>query len=599
MRLCIGLTLFLVLQACRHPLVIVGQGDIVDLNGGGFGCTLEQFESGDAACDNEVQGDYFVNYTAVPREGWRFERWDGICSNESVDDNCRIDVSFDAVLAWNEQSNGTPAPPLTAIFEPLPMVMNTAHDVVVVGAGSAGLYATRTLQALGYDVLLIEATDRVGGRVKSATLGDMRVELGAEEHYLARGGNPVWPAILNRYGESIYTRSYQGIDVYSMDNGTGTCWTKADAAQPCSADADVTAVDEFWNWYWREDLHQDADASLADNVLRDFGVGPGDRAYHIYDSSIAGGSFATNLNRLGARSLARQSSAWGLSDGIRVLADKDLGYSDALNTLWWNDVVATGEVLLNTPVTRIDTSGSDVVVTDANGSQHAARQVIVTVSIGVLQDELIDFIPDLPSNVVAAYNGIGIDDGMKVPMRFNAAWWETEGEPMGWMVTEGVAGACWAPSDYKQNSSSHILMCYPMGENGRTLTAIAEAAGGGEAGDAAIIAAVLDDLDGTLPQAPRQASETYIEGLVQDWGAAPYTRGVYSYAAPGSFETVNDNLRRDLRTPVAGNRVFFAGEATSVRNSATVVGALQEGERAANDVHAINGNPGNSPPPIR
>ena len=80
---------------------------------------------------------------------------------------------------------------------------NTAQDVVVVGAGSAGLYAAKVLIAEGYDVLIIEATGRIGGRVKSATLGDMRVELGAEEHYLETGDNPVWPAIRGMYGEIL------------------------------------------------------------------------------------------------------------------------------------------------------------------------------------------------------------------------------------------------------------------------------------------------------------------------------------------------------------------------------------------------------------
>ena len=84
----------------------------------------------------------------------------------------------------------------------------------------------------------------------------------------------------------------------------------------------------------------------------------------------------------------------------------------------------------------------------------------MTVSIGVLQAELIDFIPDLPSSTVTAYNGIGIDKGMKVPIRFKSAWWETEGEELGWLVTEGLAGACWVPSNYKVGSVSYVLMCY-------------------------------------------------------------------------------------------------------------------------------------------
>ena len=79
---------------------------------------------------------------------------------------------------------------IQAATQPGAIPPDTSHGVIVVGAGSAGLYATRTLQALGYDVLLIEATDRIGGRVKTATLGDMRVELGAEEHYLGAGGQP-------------------------------------------------------------------------------------------------------------------------------------------------------------------------------------------------------------------------------------------------------------------------------------------------------------------------------------------------------------------------------------------------------------------------
>ena len=472
---------------------------------------------------------------------------------------------------------------------------NTTHDVVVVGAGSAGLYAAKTLIDEGYDVLIIEATDRIGGRVKSQTLGDIRVELGAEEHYLAAGSNPVWPAIRDEYGNSIYVPAYQGSDVYSMDNGVNTCWTTTGALHECGDDADVTGVDAFWNWYWKPNQHQDPTSSLADDVLDEYGVASNHRAYHLYDAGIAGGSYATNLDKLGARSLALQDNEWDLSGDIRAIGDKDLGYSDALETVWWNDVVANSDLLLDSPVIKIDTSGDDVVITDDNGDLHAARQVIVTVSIGVLQSEMIDFVPDLPTSTVSAYNGIGMDMGMKVPMLFSSAWWETEGETMAWLVTEGLAGACWVPSDYKVNSTSHILLCYPMGDNGTALNDIAAAAGGGTAGDAAIINAILADLDGTFPQAPNQASANYLEGIVQNWGIEPYTLGVYSYPKTGTFTTANDSKRRDLQDPVANNRIFFAGEGSHVTHPSTVVGALHEGERAANDVDAINGDPNNPP----
>jgi len=485
----------------------------------------------------------------------------------------------------------------TFLITPLAWAQNTTHDVVIVGAGSAGLYAARNLIDDGYDVLIIEATDRIGGRVYSKTLGDTRVEMGAEEHYTATGNNPVWPAIRNEYGTSIYVDGYQGIEAYSMDSGINTCWYKASALRDCEDDADVVQTEDVYDWYWRARSHSDSTTTLADDVLDEYGVGPGDRSYHIFDSSFAGGAYATNLHKLGARSLALQDTEWDLSETIQVLGDKELGYSDALETVWWNAVLSNSDLLLNSPVVTIDTSGDDVIVTDDNGDLHAARQVIVTVSIGVLQAEYIDFVPDLPATTVDAYNGIGIDQGMKVAIRFSNAWWETESDPLSWLVTEGVANACWVPSDYKVGSTDNIMMCYPMGDNAAMLSKFAEDGNDGLSGDAAIIAAILDDLDATLPQAPANAAtNSYIDAEVQNWGAHPFTLGVYSFPKVGTFTTANNNKRADLQVPVADNRIFFAGEGSHVTHPATVVGALHEGERAANEIHDVNGSPNNPPP---
>ena len=129
--------------------------------------------------------------------------------------------------------------------------------------------------------------------------------------------------------------------------------------------------------------------------------------------------------------------------------------------------------------------GEDNQIKMAFDSRHAARQVIVTVSIGVLQSELINFVPALPDTTVSAYNGTGIGHRVEAALRFSTPWWGalTEGGGMAWLVAGGRAGACWAPSNYKIGSTSHILMCYPVGGGG--LSNISSAAGGGPAGDAA------------------------------------------------------------------------------------------------------------------
>ena len=133
------------------------------------------------------------------------------------------------------------------------------------------------------------------------------------------------------------------------------------------------------------------------------------------------------------------------------------------------------------------------------------------------------------------------------------------------------------------------------GSNGAALSDIDLAAGGGDVGEEAIVAAILEDLDRVFPQALGEASPNFLEAVVQDWGSEPYTLGVYSYPKVETRPSATDNQRRILKTPVADDRIFIAGEATHATHPATVVGALHEGERAALQVHDVNGSPGNPP----
>jgi YD repeat-containing protein len=142
----ICLTCLIALQACKHPLVIVGEGDIVDANNTGHGCTLEQFQAQDAACtENEVSGDYVVNYKAEPRPGWRFVRWEGPCSLRSAFQHCRLDMSEDGVTWWEENLPDAELPPSTAVFEPI----TGKTGFLLAGTAVAGVaYETPTLQGV-------------------------------------------------------------------------------------------------------------------------------------------------------------------------------------------------------------------------------------------------------------------------------------------------------------------------------------------------------------------------------------------------------------------------------------------------------------------
>jgi hypothetical protein len=144
MRLFTAVVVILLLHACKHPLEIQGRGDIVDLNGSGHGCTLEQFQAADVACtENEVLGDYFVKYEAVPRAGWKFVRWEGPCGSASEPPYCQLEFAAALVEAWDAAYGDVPVQPTVAVFEPDSESITYIRSVSTtnfLGWGHAGFY---------------------------------------------------------------------------------------------------------------------------------------------------------------------------------------------------------------------------------------------------------------------------------------------------------------------------------------------------------------------------------------------------------------------------------------------------------------------------
>jgi hypothetical protein len=101
-----------------HPLRIVGEGNIVDVNMSGHGCSFEQHEAGDKACtENSIQDAYAVLYQPIPEPGWTFDQWDGACDGDSRFPLCRIEMTTEEVdgLASEDRM----LPPLVAVFVPI------------------------------------------------------------------------------------------------------------------------------------------------------------------------------------------------------------------------------------------------------------------------------------------------------------------------------------------------------------------------------------------------------------------------------------------------------------------------------------------------
>jgi monoamine oxidase len=452
---------------------------------------------------------------------------------------------------------------------------STDHDVVIVGAGAAGLYAAYTLDNLGYDVLIVEATQWHGGRNWSMMLGDVRIENGVEELYGARN-NFLFDDVKAAYGADaqieIFKESATQDTLIVMDadgmGGGSTCWAETGN---CDADADIV---DYWDFYYDIGNHDNdpTDQLVSDYLDTTWGVPSTSRGYHLYEAYIPAGEYGTTVERLGLRSLSREWNAWSLAGTVHGLAPT--GISDALDFLYFDQVLPF--VTYNSPVTVIDTSGTKPVAIDSNGVYHYANAIIVTVSVGVLQAEIIDFIPDLPAAKLDAISTIGMGNGMKISLRFTSQLWE---DKMMALILDGPTGLCWPPKVYQPSATDHVLTCFSMGRNAEVLEALPD--------DTARLNRVLVDLDAAFGGS---ASTAFVEGFVMDWTASPYVLGSYSYPAPGTRPTSGPTMRQVLAQPV-GTTLYFAGEATHNTAPSTLSGALFSGERAGGEVDTNLGDP--------
>jgi len=114
-----------VLAACSHPLVPVGNGDIISASAS-RNCLLEDYQAEMPNCDeNLITGDYNETYYAIPRAGWQFERWENYCTDTDLNE-----CSFSLPASLVDQFVGGTAAPLRAIFSPLDLIFDTSPSPI-------------------------------------------------------------------------------------------------------------------------------------------------------------------------------------------------------------------------------------------------------------------------------------------------------------------------------------------------------------------------------------------------------------------------------------------------------------------------------------
>lgn len=401
-------------------------------------------------------------------------------------------------------------------------------DVAVVGAGAAGLACARALADAGRSVVVLEARDRLGGRIRSLAGPDGSVvELGAQVVHGDRAA--CWsvlgePGDHHRYGEGATLTARLGgslIPAWKLVRSGACLLWGADGviAQAAGGEDDVAVSD----------------------VLRAARRAP------AVDEEWVRQNWAGEPAELSAQGVAAVLGASDAGSGEFVVTG---GFAELPRRL------ADGlDVRLSTPVERIDRDNSNggVVLRTAAGDVPA-RACVVTVPPPVLAGGGCE-VPWLPDAVRDALARTPLGDAVSVAVQLtnpapeSALLFDADGEGGFWRVERG----------------SRTALGVAKGATAQQLREIIGTDGG---------------VDALAQRLLPWAGEVSVLGSA-DWGLDPWSRGAFSYPAVGRLDLPALLARR------VEDVLFLAGEATcGARHPASVHGAMESGRRAASDVLA-------------
>jgi monoamine oxidase len=425
-------------------------------------------------------------------------------------------------------------------------------EIAIIGAGAAGLAAASLLALQGKSVRCLEATGRIGGRIR--TLREpgcsIPVELGAE---FVHGRPPELWNIVKAHGLAIYEHSAGAVHI---EHGR----VRASGETGDAADRLLSGAAAKKN---------SRDRSLADLAKKS--RQPKDQKE--WAVTHLEGFNAARRERISVKALQKDAEAADEIEGERAF--RILNGYDSVPLSMLNSIPNTWEIVrLNQVVEEVQWQPGDVRMqirsnVDGRTSSLRCSNLIVTVPLGILQAEpgsegAIRFDPP-PSAVLNAAATLEFGQVYRVNFRFDQPFWENDPRLRSggfWVSQERLFPTWW---------SSHPVVAPVL--TGWSAGTAGEALLGFERPD--IIAAAV----GSLSRILNRKIPRVIEAYFHDWQADPFYRGAYSYVPVHGLPA-----RKALCRPVE-NTLFFAGEATDPNgNGGTVHGAIASGRRAANQV---------------
>jgi monoamine oxidase len=422
--------------------------------------------------------------------------------------------------------------------------MGTAANVLVIGAGIAGLAAARSLQDQGVSVQVIEGRDRIGGRiVTDYSWQDVSLELGSSWIH-GISGNPIAKLVRQFRLKTLATDYYSPPLVY-LPSG-----------HPLAEPDRLTAarhLNQLLNELYtaRENLDEDMSLGKAlDQKMAQKRFSPDQQCHlrHVIHTAIEQ-DYATDASAL---------SLWYWDDcdefsGQHVLLPN--GYSQLIEKLAEGLAISVNHIVQTIEYDR------QTVRVMTNQGPFEANHAIVTLPLGVLQSGSVTFSPPLPQRKRKAIKRLKMGVLNKLALRFPECFWPKESD---WLEFIGDPPSVWAEffNDFKYTQKP-ILIGFNVGTHAREIEA-------------------LSDTE-TVEQAMRVLRRVYGSSIpnpvawkVTRWGSDRFAGGAYTYLPPGTSGVDCDVLAEPVE-----NSLFFAGEATIKTLYGSVQGAYLSGLQAA------------------
>jgi monoamine oxidase len=443
--------------------------------------------------------------------------------------------------------------------------MSNRPDVIVIGAGAAGLTAAAALVRAGLAVTILEARDRVGGRM--FTLRDSKcdapVELGAE---FIHGRPPEIWKLLRQH--QIQTTEVIG-DNWCVQDGQ---------LRRCEIFSDVDKILKKMDGRKRDRSFLDFLETCCPLSNRD---NPRMRQAIAWATGYVTGFNAADPALVGVHWLVKGKRAEEKIEGDRAFRAQN-GYADLLDILMrqFGDAVQK-----NSSVESVHWRPGHVEVSvhGKNGMKtFSAPQVLITVPLGVLQAQVgekgaILFKPNLPAWKQEAINNIVMGKVIRVTLRFRRRFWkqlpkvyENKSHTMDKMSFL-FSHDDWFPTWWTMSPENlPFLVGWAPFRCAERLSAQRKSF---------VVRQALRALHRLLGVNVQELESLFEYAYCHDWQNDPFSRGVYSYGKAGG-----DGAERALARPVK-DTLFFAGEATdSSGHSGTVHGAIASGRRATDEI---------------